>query len=638
MQNPTGRFIVIEGADGSGKTTQFKLITERLKAVGYDVEVFKFPQYDAESSYFVKKYLNGDYGPAKNINPYTATLFYALDRYDAAQAIRDALVAGKIVVSDRYVGSNMAHQGGKFQDQVEKRGFFVWEDSLEFQLLGLPRPNINLFLKVPVEISVELASRDKARSNRSYTTQTTDEHEGDIQHLKNSVDTYDLLCEIFPNDFTAIDCVKEGRMMSIPEINDIIWETLQPVLPPRPKVPGKGVTVDLSSESIEPKPTKIVLSDKLDIKLRTSYLIATELSDWLRIRDISPTWQNFGYHYYTPDRLSGKTLEKYRSILDQIVLKHKKIDKILKDRNASKAVSLPCTPLAALVDINLRLSLKEAKELVTKLASVDLPEARLVIEQVESEALAKWHKNYKPLELKPNSPEQINKIIERLVHESFSQNIPGQPVNIELVDYTPKNEFKSLGEVIYPHSEFTRSDLEFEIDKLPYQKKVNLLTSALGSELSSLANQLIYTFDITADRLALLDLKPSNSYHDLKIQAPTPRFGYEVPEIVDKLGITDDYLDIFDLSLEAYSTLQASSAPLLAQYAVMLGHKSRFQLKCSLRYINGLRHVKTTDTMSLVVNQLIESVAQVHPVSANYLQSTTKPPVSSKSGKPKHKK
>jgi dTMP kinase len=134
-----GTFIVLEGADGSGKATQFKLLTERLKAVGYDVAVFDFPRYDQPSSHFVRAYLNGEYGPAETVSPYTASLFYALDRFEAAPQIRQAIKEGKVVLCNRYVGSNMAHQGSKLGDAVNQRGFFVWEDSLEYQLLGSRR-------------------------------------------------------------------------------------------------------------------------------------------------------------------------------------------------------------------------------------------------------------------------------------------------------------------------------------------------------------------------------------------------------------------------------------------------------------------------------------------------------------------
>src|ERR1700709_2572532 len=103
MRQKTGTLLVMEGSDGAGKTTQFNLLAERLKAAGYEVAVFEFPRYDKASSYFVKQYLNGGYGSAGKVSPYTASLFYALDRYEAAKDIKAALEAGSIVLCDRYV-------------------------------------------------------------------------------------------------------------------------------------------------------------------------------------------------------------------------------------------------------------------------------------------------------------------------------------------------------------------------------------------------------------------------------------------------------------------------------------------------------------------------------------------------------
>jgi dTMP kinase len=112
----SGLFLVIEGTDGSGKGTQFNLLKERLESSGYDVAAFDFPQYEQPSSFFVKEYLNGNYGTAEQVGPYTGSLFYALDRYQAAPQIQQALAEGKVVIANRYTGSNMAHQGTKFKN------------------------------------------------------------------------------------------------------------------------------------------------------------------------------------------------------------------------------------------------------------------------------------------------------------------------------------------------------------------------------------------------------------------------------------------------------------------------------------------------------------------------------------------
>lgn len=241
MQDHHGIFIVLEGSDGSGKGTQFRILSERLKAVGHEVAIFDFPRYNEPSSHFVKHYLNGDYGPASEISPYTASFFYALDRYEASPQIKKSLDVGKVVLANRYVGSNMAHQGTKFDTLSEQRGFFMWADNLEYQLLGIPRPSINLVLKVPAEVSFELIAR---KSDRSYTSKKRDEHEADIEHIKKAVAAYDLLCKLFPRDFKEIDCTRNGQILTIVQISDKIWESLKPLLP-LPRRRGKGIVLRL---------------------------------------------------------------------------------------------------------------------------------------------------------------------------------------------------------------------------------------------------------------------------------------------------------------------------------------------------------------------------------------------------------
>lgn len=222
----TGLFIVIEGSDGSGKGTQFKLLVERLKAEGYDVATYDFPQYDKESSYYVREYLNGTYGSAEALGPYTPSLFYALDRFSASEAIAADLAAGKAVISNRFVGSNMAHQGTKFDSPEERSAFWQWLDQLEFGMLGIPKPDLNVVLLVPAETAQALVDQKEARS---YTEKKRDIHEADLSHLSRAVEVYQQLTNHFEN-FTSIDCTKDGELMSIPTINNLIWERIQPML------------------------------------------------------------------------------------------------------------------------------------------------------------------------------------------------------------------------------------------------------------------------------------------------------------------------------------------------------------------------------------------------------------------------
>lgn len=223
-----GTFLVIEGTDGSGKGTQFKKLIERLSSEGYDVATFDFPQYEQPSSYFVKEYLNGNYGGPNDVGPYTGSLFYALDRFEAARHIREAIDDGKVVIANRFTGSNMAHQGTKFHHSEERRGYFIWLDNLEFQMLNVPRPDVSFVLRVPAEIAQKLVDK---KERRSYTDKKRDIHEADLSHLQKAVQVYDELCSLFPKDFHHLDCVRDGKLLDVESVHELLWQEIQPYLP-----------------------------------------------------------------------------------------------------------------------------------------------------------------------------------------------------------------------------------------------------------------------------------------------------------------------------------------------------------------------------------------------------------------------
>src|SRR3989338_3647825 len=143
---PKGKLIVIDGTDGSGKATQTKLLVDRLNRENHPTVTISFPQYGAKSAGPLEAYLAGKYGSANEVGPYRASILYAVDRYDASARISEDLGNGKIVVADRYVLSNMGHQGGKIAGEQERRKFYAWEDELEHELFHIPRPDLNIIL------------------------------------------------------------------------------------------------------------------------------------------------------------------------------------------------------------------------------------------------------------------------------------------------------------------------------------------------------------------------------------------------------------------------------------------------------------------------------------------------------------
>ena len=223
-----GILLVIDGTDGSGKATQTKLLVNRLEKEGRPVKTISFPQYGTKSAGPVEEYLEGKYGSAHEIGPYRASALYAVDRFDASFKIRKWLDEGFIVIADRYVGSNMGHQGGKITSPEERKKFFEWAMQFEHEFFGIPRPTKNIVLFVPTEISQELARKRNEESGNDHTL-SKDIHESDETHLKAASDTYLDLTNIY-KEFHLIRCTHEQTLLSREEIHERIWEVTSPLL------------------------------------------------------------------------------------------------------------------------------------------------------------------------------------------------------------------------------------------------------------------------------------------------------------------------------------------------------------------------------------------------------------------------
>ncbi len=214
-------FIVIDWIDGSGKGTQLKRVQEALEKMGKSVKVLDFPRYGNPSAFFVEKYLNGAYG--MSLWAKQASLFYALDRFDAAQDIKTDIENYDFVISNRYVSASMIHQWGKIVDIAEVDEFLLWLSHLEFDILHIPRPDMTLFLDVPPEISLKLISLKEQR-NYIKDGSNTDIHEADPEHLKNAYTRAVYVCEKL--SWTKIVCTQDGEIFPLEKITDLILQKI----------------------------------------------------------------------------------------------------------------------------------------------------------------------------------------------------------------------------------------------------------------------------------------------------------------------------------------------------------------------------------------------------------------------------
>jgi dTMP kinase len=255
-----GKLIVIEGTDGSGKTVQTGLLVERLSQKGYQVQMTDFPQYGR--SFFanmIEKYLKGEFGwpqelrdhlkkhpltkgtsstsdndrteylesRPNEVNPYLTSLLYAGDRWEAKNQMRKWLDEGGIIISNRYVCSNMAHQGAKISDVAERRKFFKWIEELEHEIYAAPKADLTIYLHVPVEISRELI-KTRLRESEGLKSKM-DLHEKDTEYLKRVRDAYVELADSGSN-WCTIECAENNQIKPKEGISEEIWQAISKIL------------------------------------------------------------------------------------------------------------------------------------------------------------------------------------------------------------------------------------------------------------------------------------------------------------------------------------------------------------------------------------------------------------------------
>lgn len=219
--NQKGIFIVIDGTDGSGKATQTSLLVKKLKEKNYEVEIIDFPQYGNKSAGLVEEYLNGKYGNANEVGPYVASVFYACDRYDASFKIRKWLNEGKIVISNRYISSNMGHQAGKIKDKKERDAYLKWLKEFEFGLLGIPQPDLTILLSLDPQIGQKWVDK---KGHRDYVNGAKrDIHENDLKHLEEASKAYREVAK--ENDWPIVNAAK-----SIEEVNKDVMQLIKPLI------------------------------------------------------------------------------------------------------------------------------------------------------------------------------------------------------------------------------------------------------------------------------------------------------------------------------------------------------------------------------------------------------------------------
>lgn len=538
MPSPSGAFFTIESTDPLIRTEQFGRLAERLREEGYDVVCVSFPQYDSASSHFAKQYQSGVYGELTDVGPYTSSVFYALDRYEAAQAIREALSAGKVVLANRYSGSNMAQQGMKFVSSEQRRGYFIWLDNLEFEMLRIPRPERSFILRLPADLS---------ESN-------------DYEQQKLLVQVYDELAMLFPKDFIRIDCARDGKPVDTSAIHQLLYQTIEPLLP---NATGKGGSVSQLSERTQTPEPKTTTEESHRIT-------------GLEMMELPPvgTVTESGERFYVP-ALKGELKERFVATLTNIYELYDKLCERLDEAHTHHAAAL-------------------------------LP-------------LATFYESNQPV--KPGR--YINKALQQFATSELKETLDAHTQPVILTSFSPRNELDLVADVLYQYSVGSYDVLKAQTAQLSYTQKEKVLSAYLQQiTKNEVAVDAHYSFDVVLNHHSfdcLRSICPDVTY---TWQTLTPRYGYDIPEVIEESGLEDAYQECFDAVLALHSDLTAAGFSEAAHYTLLRGHRFRCRFVLNLPSLQALLKVLEKHTDKEIVqfaSDIRAAVATAHPLTAEFI-------------------
>jgi dTMP kinase len=222
-----GKFIVIDGTDGSGKATQAKELIKNLKKNKIRVKTIDFPRYyDNFFGKLIGECLVGENGNFVDLDPKIASVLYAADRFESSGQIKQWLDAGFVVIADRYASSNQIHQAGKIADSRKRKEFLDWLERMEFEVFKLPRPDAIIYLDVPVRMTQELLKKESNQEKKKYQNGKEDQVENNLEYLEKSRKSAIRMIR-GNNNWLTVDCVEKGKLRSIKDISqEILGKTL----------------------------------------------------------------------------------------------------------------------------------------------------------------------------------------------------------------------------------------------------------------------------------------------------------------------------------------------------------------------------------------------------------------------------
>ena len=376
---------------------------------------------------------------------------------------------------------------------------------------------MNIFLHVPAEISYELVSR---KSTRSYTDKKHDEHEGDINHLRKTVETYEQLCKLFPKDFKIVKCTEKKRLLSIPAINNLIWDVIKPILPkPQNKPQSRMIRLDKALPEQQPAPANPIIisttSSQNDL-LKTSLkgLSLLEARRFLKTlttksRLVVPKRPS-SQSLFIPSGMPAKLTNTYRQTQMKILSNYQIISKTVGAELAHAVL-----PLSYITDVDVKGTSSQWLKLHLDMCEYPSAETIKLSSSLVKQLSKRWPSIFTKFSIASSDKFKPKP---ELLNQSASQST--DLILVSLTSPTPRNELDILIDAMYMSSDLSRSEIASNLDSLSYQQKSDSLSNYLKAdsvERETLIGKISYELDLITSGVELVYLLGLEIFEDVQI-------------------------------------------------------------------------------------------------------------------------
>ncbi|HEY5152822.1 MAG TPA: dTMP kinase [Candidatus Saccharimonadales bacterium] len=742
-----GKYIVLEGPEGVGKTSQLQELTRRLQAAGLAVRCFREPDSQSDLTARAIRQLTQD--PRYPMNTRTEVLLYNAARSQSLQVIRRSVENGVICLvdrnylttlaiqyygrgdvpdyetinsiinfavgdmqpdlcivldapvnvlkerlKDRYSGERFDNLDSAFLERV--RAGYLWEaKQRDFPVVFATEPPDTVADNIWKLVSGSLAVREKAKASAVEAPMSVKEIIEQKTPPQTKVDTPQTT-ETGPyvvktaGIYEVTDAGKEYLSQVVTETEDNVYgfsDKLSPVTIAAAMARLSRRADDMRITILDEFAGKVDEDAQLLKRVITAYgddsvqqlggvhvvvenasNLLTKKLEWGRLAaylEQSTRYIYFdqknakgAYRYYTPDYLKPAAKRQYQEAMDAIFDLYSLMVRKLTDhvrngsdtpekerdvawKGATRAQACDAIrsvlPVATTSTVGIFASGQALESLIMHLQSDDLPEARTtglkLLEQGRKVIPMYLERADKPerggamIAYRANTARAVKQITEKYLPENYATS---NTAAVTLVDYWPKNELLLVPDMLYDHSNASLEQLQTEVSSWPYERKAEVLKTYMGERLNRrhrpgrAIEKAHYSWDLVCDYGIFRDLQRHRMVDDMNWQLLTPRYGYDVPKLVEEADLSEEFENCFDISLKLYSYLQKAGYGLEAQYATLLGHKMRWKVTYNAREAFHLHELRTTPQghpgYRKLVLQMHEKLAEVHPLLAESMK------------------